>query len=93
MLGSFIYEAERRRKIQVRFPAAIGLETLLLTSFIAAGIGSCYQTNIPPQPAGKFFVMVTILTGVIDLVNAGLRPLAGLVFTARIAIPFLNWLA
>ena len=61
LLGAFIYEAEERRKIKVPFSPAIGLEALLIAIFIAAGIGSGFSANIPPQPACKFFLMVALL--------------------------------
>jgi uncharacterized membrane protein YoaK (UPF0700 family) len=78
MLGSFIYEAEKRRKIQVPFPSAIGLEVLLIGIFIAAGIGSHFKAEIPPQPAGKFFAMVALLATAMGMQNVVLREVGGL---------------
>jgi uncharacterized membrane protein YoaK (UPF0700 family) len=78
MLGSFIYEAEKRRKIQVPFPSAIGLEVLLIGIFIAAGIGSHFKADIPPQPAGKFFAMVALLATAMGIQNVVLREVGGL---------------
>lgn len=78
MLGSFIYEAEKRRKIQVPFPSAIGLEVLLIGLFIAAGIGSHFKADIPPQPAGKFFAMVALLATAMGIQNVVLREVGGL---------------
>ncbi|HSZ22937.1 MAG TPA: YoaK family protein [Candidatus Sulfotelmatobacter sp.] len=78
MLGSFIYEAEKRRKIQVPFPSAIGLEVLFIGIFIAAGIGSHFKADIPPQPAGKFFAMVALLATAMGIQNVVLREVGGL---------------
>jgi len=78
MLGAFIYEAEKRRKIQVPFPSAIGLEALLIAIFIAAGIGSGFKANIPPQPADKFFVMVALLAIPMGIQNVVIRNVGGL---------------
>ena len=78
MLGAFIYEAERRRQIQIPFPPAIGLEALLIAIFIAAGIGSGFKADIPPQPAGKFFVMVALLAIPMGIQNVVIRKVGGL---------------
>jgi uncharacterized membrane protein YoaK (UPF0700 family) len=78
MLGAFIYEAEKRRKIQVPFPLTIGLEALLIGIFIAAGIGSNFKADIPPQPAGKFFVMVALLAIPMGMQNVAIRTVGGL---------------
>lgn len=78
MLGAFIYEAEKRRKIQIPFPSAIGLEALLIAVFIAAGIGSGFKVAIPPQPADKFFVMVALLAIPMGLQNVVIRNVGGL---------------
>jgi uncharacterized membrane protein YoaK (UPF0700 family) len=78
MLGAFIYEAEKRRKIQVPFPPAIGLEALLIAIFIAAGIGSNFKADIPPQPAGKFFVMVALLAIPMGIQNVVIRKVGGI---------------
>ena len=78
MLGAFIYEAEKRRKIQVPFPPAIGLEALLIGIFIAAGIGSDFKADIPPQPAGKFFVMVALLAIPMGIQNVVIRKVGGI---------------
>ncbi len=78
MLGAFIYEAEERRKIQVPFPPAIGLEALLIAIFIAAGIGSHFKADIPPQPAAKFFVMVALLAVPMGLQNVVIRKVGGI---------------
>jgi uncharacterized membrane protein YoaK (UPF0700 family) len=78
MLGSFIYEAEKRRKIQVPFPPAIGLEALLIGIFIAGAIGSGYKPDIPPQPAGKFFLMVALLAIPMGIQNVAIRQVGGI---------------
>ena len=78
MLGAFIYEAERRRKIRVPFAPAIGLEALLLAIFIGAGSGSGYKADIPPQPAGKFFVMVALLAIPMGIQNVVIRKVSGI---------------
>jgi uncharacterized membrane protein YoaK (UPF0700 family) len=78
ILGAFIYDAEKRRNIQVPFPATIGLETLLIGSFIGAGAGNGFTANIPPQPALKFFVMVALLTISMGLQNVSIRKVGGL---------------
>ena len=78
MLGAFIYEAEKRRKIQVPFPLTIGLEALLIGIFVAAGIGSNFKADIPPQPAGKFFVMVALLAIPMGMQNVAIRTVGGL---------------
>ena len=78
MLGAFIYEAEKRRKIQVPFPPAIGLEALLIAIFIAAGIGSGFKADIPPQPADKFFVMVALLAIPMGIQNVVIRKVGGI---------------
>ena len=51
ILGAIIYDAEKRRQIEVPFPTTIGLETLLVGIFIGAGAGGGFKANIPPQPA------------------------------------------
>lgn len=78
VLGAFIYEAEKRRKIQIPFPPAIGLEALLIAIFIAAGIGSGFKADIPPQPAGKFFVMVALLAIPMGIQNVVIRKVGGI---------------
>jgi uncharacterized membrane protein YoaK (UPF0700 family) len=78
LLGAFIYEAEKRRRIQVPFPLAIGLEALLIATFIAAGIGSDFKADIPPQPAGKFFVMVALLAIPMGIQNVVIRKVGGI---------------
>jgi uncharacterized membrane protein YoaK (UPF0700 family) len=78
MLGAFIYEAEKRRKIKVPFPPAIGLEALLIAIFIAAGMGNGNKPDIPPQPAGKFFVMVALLAIPMGLQNVVIRKIGGI---------------
>jgi len=78
MLGAFIYDAEKRRHIQVPFPATIGLETVLIAIFIGAGAGNGFRANIPPQPAAKFFLMVALLTIAMGLQNVSIRKVGGL---------------
>ncbi|MGC1678183.1 MAG: YoaK family protein [Candidatus Binataceae bacterium] len=78
LLGAFIYEAEERRKIKVPFSPAIGLEALLIAIFIAAGIGSGFSANIPPQPAGKFFLMVALLAIPMGIQNVVIRKVGGM---------------
>jgi uncharacterized membrane protein YoaK (UPF0700 family) len=78
ILGAFIYEAEKRRQIQIPFPPAIGLEALLIAIFIAAGIGSDFKADIPPQPAGKFFVMVALLAIPMGIQNVVIRKVGGI---------------
>ncbi len=78
ILGAFIYDAEKRRNIQVPFPATIGLETLLIAIFIGAGEGSSFKAIIPPQPAFKFFGMVALLTIAMGLQNVSIRRVGGL---------------
>ena len=78
MLGSFIYEAEKRHKIQVPFPPAIGLEALLIGIFIVAGLGGGYKPDIPPQPAAKFFAMVALLAIPMGIQNVVIRQVGGI---------------
>lgn len=78
MLGAFIYEAEKRHKIQIPFPPAIALEALLIAIFIAAGIGTGFKANIPPQPAAKFFVMVALLAVPMGIQNVVIRKVGGI---------------
>ena len=78
IFGSFIYEAERSRQIRVPFPPAIALEALLIAIFIAAGIGTGFKADIPPQPAGKFFVMVALLAFSMGLQNVVIRKVGGI---------------
>jgi len=78
LLGAFIYEAEARRRIKVPFPPAIGLEAILIGIFIAAGIGSGFKANIPPQPADKFFLMVALLAISMGLQNVVVRRVGGI---------------
>ncbi len=78
ILGAFIFDAEKRRHIEVPFPATIGLETLLIAIFIAAGQGNGFKADIPPQPALKFFVMVALLTVAMGLQNVSIRRVGGM---------------
>lgn len=78
MFGAFMYEAEERRNIKLPFPPAIGLEALLIAVFIAAGIGSGFKADIPPQPAGKFFVMVALLAIPMGIQNVAIRKVGGI---------------
>jgi uncharacterized membrane protein YoaK (UPF0700 family) len=78
MLGAFIYDAEKRRNIQVPFPTTIGLETLLIAVFIGAGAGNGFKAIIPPQPAPKFFVMVALLATAMGLQNVSIRKIGGI---------------
>ena len=78
LLGAFIYDAEKRRSIKVPFPPAIGLEALLIGFFIVGAIGNNYKPDIPPQPAGKFFVMVALLAVPMGIQNVVIRNVGGL---------------
>ena len=78
MLGALIYEAEKRPKIQIPFPPAIGLEVLLIGIFIAAAMGNGFKADIPPQPAGKFFLMVALLAIPMGIQNVFIRGVGGL---------------
>ena len=78
ILGSFIYDAEKRRNVASPFPATIGLETLLIGIFVAAGAGNGFKADIPPQPAFKFFVMVALLTISMGLQNVSIRKVGGM---------------
>jgi uncharacterized membrane protein YoaK (UPF0700 family) len=78
VLGAFIYEGQARHKIKVPFPPAIGLEALLIAIFIAAGIGTGFKADIPPQPAGKFFLMVALLAISMGLQNVVIRKIGGI---------------
>jgi uncharacterized membrane protein YoaK (UPF0700 family) len=78
ILGAFIYEAEKRRSIQVPFPPAIGLEALLIAIFIVAGIGTNFKADIPPQPAFKFFAMVALLAVPMGIQNVVIRKVGGI---------------
>ncbi len=78
ILGAFIYDVEKRRNVAVRFPATLGLETLLIAIFIIAGAGNEFKADIPPQPAFKFFVMVAMLTIAMGLQNVSIRKVGGL---------------
>jgi uncharacterized membrane protein YoaK (UPF0700 family) len=78
MVGAFIYEAEKRRSIQVPFPPAIALEALLIAIFIVAGIGTDFKADIPPQPAAKFFAMVALLAVPMGIQNVVIRKVGGI---------------
>lgn len=78
ILGAFVYEAEKRCRIQVPFPTAIAIEAVLIAVFIAAATGSDFKADIPPQPAGKFFVMVALLAIAMGIQNVVIRKVAGL---------------
>lgn len=78
MLGAFIYEWEKRRNIKVPFPPAIALEALLIAIFIVAATGSHYRADIPPQPAGKFFLMVALLAVPMGMQNVVIRKVGGI---------------
>jgi uncharacterized membrane protein YoaK (UPF0700 family) len=78
MLGAFIYEAEKRRNIKVPFPPAIALEALLVLIFIVAATGIHYKADIPPQPAGKFFLMVALLAVPMGMQNVVIRKVGGI---------------
>ena len=78
MLGSLIYEVEKRRKIPAPFPPAIALEVLMIAIFIALGIGSNFKADIPPQPAGKFFLMVAMLAIPMGIQNVVIRTVGGM---------------
>jgi uncharacterized membrane protein YoaK (UPF0700 family) len=78
ILGAFIYDAEKRRNVASPFPATIGLETLLIGIFIAAGAGNGFKADIPPQPAFKFFAMVALLTVSMGLQNVSIRKVGGM---------------
>jgi uncharacterized membrane protein YoaK (UPF0700 family) len=78
LLGAFIYESEKRRRIQVPFPPAIALEALMIGIFIIAGLGYGNKPDIPPQPAGKFFLMVALLAIPMGVQNVVIRQVGGL---------------
>jgi len=78
MLGAVIYEAEKRRNIKVPFPPAIALEAVLIAIFIVAATGSHYKADIPPQPAGKFFLMVALLAVPMGMQNVVIRKVGGI---------------
>src|SRR5260370_40616399 len=78
MRGALIYKAEDGHKVQVPFPRAIGLEALLIGIFIAAAMGSGFKADIPPQPAGKFFLMVALLAVPMGIQNVVIRRVRGI---------------
>jgi len=60
-LGSVIYEADSAARPRF-ISAGHGLEAFAVIGiFIAAAMGSGFQADIPPQPAGEFFLMVALL--------------------------------
>ncbi|HLI82156.1 MAG TPA: YoaK family protein [Candidatus Binataceae bacterium] len=78
ILGSFLFDAEKRRGVRPRFAATLVLEIVLIAIFIAFGAGDGFKADIPPQPATRFFAMVALLTIAMGLQNASIRRVGGM---------------
>ena len=51
---------------------------MLIAVFIACGSGAHFKADIPPQPAGKFFVMVALLAVPMGIQNVVIRKVGGI---------------
>jgi uncharacterized membrane protein YoaK (UPF0700 family) len=78
ILGSLLFEAQMREMIRLPVPTTLTLETILLAIFLYTGSGVNFQPNIPPQPAGKYYLVVALLTLAMGLQNVTIRKVGGL---------------
>ncbi|MGH7931837.1 MAG: YoaK family protein [Candidatus Binataceae bacterium] len=78
VLGAVVADAEKRRVIRVPFPALTTMEIVLVAIFLWAGSGNGFWAIIPPQPAGKFYLMVALLTIAMGIQNVAIRSVGGL---------------
>jgi len=77
IIGAILFEAQVRR---FRWPVAstLLLESILIGGFIAAASGINFAPAVPPQPAGKYYLMVALLTVSMGLQNVTVRKIGGL---------------
>ncbi|MGH7985153.1 MAG: YoaK family protein [Candidatus Binataceae bacterium] len=78
LLGVVVADAEERKILRAPFPAIIMLELLLIGIFLWQGSGHNFMPVIPRQPAGKFFLMVALLTVAMGMQNVAVRKVGGL---------------
>lgn len=78
LLGAFIFDAEKRRAIEVPFPATVGVEVILIGAFVVLSCAHGPNLQIPPQPAGMFFLMVALLAVAMGIQNVAIRRVGGL---------------
>lgn len=78
IFGSLLFEAQVREMIRLPVPTTLTLETILLAIFLYIGSGVNFQPDIPPQPAGKYYLVVALLTLSMGLQNVTIRKVGGL---------------
>jgi uncharacterized membrane protein YoaK (UPF0700 family) len=78
IFGSMLFEAQVRGMIRMPIPSTLTIETICLTIFLYVGSGVNFQPNIPPQPAGKYYLTVALLTLSMGLQNVTIRKVGGL---------------
>ncbi len=78
IFGSILFEAQVRGIIRLPVPSTLAIETILLAIFLYAGSGLNFEPNIPPQPAGKYYLVVALLTLAMGLQNVTIRKVGGL---------------
>lgn len=78
LLGAFIFDAEKRRAIEVPFPATVGAESVLIGAFVALSSANGLKLQIPAQPAAMFFLMVALLATSMGIQNVAIRRVGGI---------------
>jgi uncharacterized membrane protein YoaK (UPF0700 family) len=77
ILGAIMFEFQIRR-VRLPFAATLMLETILVGGFIIAAYGINFVPAVPPQPAGRYYLNVALLTVAMGMQNVTIRKVGGL---------------
>jgi uncharacterized membrane protein YoaK (UPF0700 family) len=75
VIGSIVFEAQKRKAIHQRVPATLVLESVLILIFLLVSLSSAF---IPPQPTPKYYLMVVLLAVAMGIQNVTIRKVGGL---------------
>jgi uncharacterized membrane protein YoaK (UPF0700 family) len=78
IVGSIIFEAERRGSLRLRCPGTLLLETAAVAAFLGLAPRVANRPAIPHQPAMKFYLLVALLATAMGLQNVTIRKVGGI---------------